>query len=207
MKLENVVVKIMNVFTPVIVVLNITSEIVGGIWLLIIGEWALALGAFVFSLFLPWLISIPLVIIGFVSWGFLWVATKVRLTGIGSFITSFFQHLIYLAWIFLVFIMFLSYSDGHNPLPYILFGYGVATGPFTWMASKEAPDAYGTLIANFLMQMTYIILAILYFLGLSYLAIPIILIITILFDIFVAKILTEQIALERERSQATDQVQ
>jgi len=201
MKLEGSLADFIEKATPVIVFTNYASLLVGGVWLLIIGQWKFAVFGFGWSLLVPFIISIPLVIVGIISAGVLNLIGKIGssvIMKLGGFLISFSQHLLYLAWTFLVFIVVLNFSEGQNLIPFILFGYELAVGPFVWMASKETPDNYGTFITTFLMQTAYIILGVFFLVGIYFLAIPTIIILTILFDIFSARILAVVLAQDKE---------
>lgn len=75
-------------------------------------------------------------------------------------------------------------STNLNIVAFLLFGYGVATSPFSYMASKESPDATGSFLAVFLSQISYTILAIAYLFNYPEIAIPIILLIVFGMELF-----------------------
>ena len=100
--MQAAIASLIKVSRPAIITLNLAGELVGAIWLLFLGEWRFVVSTFITSLFIPWVLSIPLVVVSRVSCGIVWLLqnTKIRmLLGIGSFLASFFQHLLYVAWI------------------------------------------------------------------------------------------------------------
>ena len=131
------------IFLP-LALLNLLGGIVAGIWLAILGEWAgIGLGIagllggalFCSLLLLPgFLISIPAVFL--LSKG-----------GLGKFL-GFIIGMIGLLWTYIVmsgwgmfaFDYFIKRADASSYIPYLLWAYGVAIGPWTYMASKEQND-------------------------------------------------------------------
>jgi len=67
------------------------------------------------------------------------------------------------------------------------------------MASKEPPDSIGTYMGVYLLQISYLILVGFYFIKILPLALPLIILITIITQIYVLKLAFELNALERER--------
>lgn len=196
MKLENTVTGIISFFSPILAFVNYFSLIVGGIWLLIIGQWKFAIFGFVVSLIVPYIISIPLLIMGGIATGLIFLLKKIgnkKVFAFGGFLTSFMQHLVYMAWVFFGFIAILNFSEGYSQIPFIIFGYDLIVGPFIWMASKESPDSYGTFITIFLMEVAYVVLAVSFLIGLSFIALPLLLVLTFLFDLLIARTLSESL--------------
>lgn len=135
---------IINILMTPLILMNMFGGIVSGIWLAILGEWGgigLGLlisitGAFFCGLFLipGFLITIPAIflmangpilkIIGFAvgMLGLMW--TYLVMSGWGVFSFSY----------------FLDRADAGSFYPYLIWAYGVATGPWSFMASKEADD-------------------------------------------------------------------
>jgi len=121
--------------------LNLLGGIVSGIWLAILGEWG-GIGAglvasiggvfFIGFLLLPgFLVSVPAIFmmnkggilkaLGFVVGmvGMLW--TFIVMSGWGMFSFDY----------------FMARADADSRIPYLIWAYGVATGPWAHMASKE----------------------------------------------------------------------
>jgi hypothetical protein len=129
-----------TLITLPVMLLNFFSGIVGGIWLAILGEWrllfvglgAIVTGAFAISLALmPSLIfAIPLQsaverrsvsgVLFFLSLNLLWTYLLIAVWCVGAF-----------------------YLIGQNyilspALPYLLWAYSIAVGPWTFLAKKDA---------------------------------------------------------------------
>lgn len=129
-----------------IVLFNFAGGIVGGIWLAVIGEWgalgtgiaALVFGTLAIGIALaPSLALLPLaesasrrsnivamVFLGIISVGYTYIVMAVWCVG--------------------AFVFFLEYAARGSVLPYLLWSYAVATGPWTYMARKEAQSDPGS---------------------------------------------------------------
>ena len=131
--------------------LNFLGGIVGGVWLAVLGKWGL-LGIGILSIFISsssivwtmmpsllltvpgalaiergkWAIGMPCLLIAN-----LWISAVMAVWCVGCF------------WIVK------SYHTNGTIWPYLLWAYSMATGPWTYMASKSAPDEYGSTISAF----------------------------------------------------------
>jgi hypothetical protein len=166
------------IFIPILV-LNIFGEIIGGVWLMFLGEWKLVICWFIFSIFAPYAYSIVLLIqIPLAGLSILTLKKNMKnLTLIIGFISSLITYLIITAYVLFIInkAVFISESKGINIIALLLFGYGIATGPFSYMASKEGPEATGSFIAVFVSQIGYIVFAITYLFNYPIISIPIVL--------------------------------
>jgi len=142
-------------FLPVML-LNFFGGIIGGVWLMVLGEWGAigtALGAAIFGtifcgfLLMPGLlfsapgvalyerrgvlrlISYPLLFLGF-----LWTFIVMSIWALGMFHT------------------FLAKSDSTSLAPMMLVAFAAATGPWSYMAQQEAKggNEYSSITAMFL---------------------------------------------------------
>jgi len=118
-----------------------------------------------------------------------------------GFITNLMQTAVNLVWVLAVFIFAVTVFEKNkdNPIPYLLYFWEIAIGPFQFMASKEPPDSIGTYMGVYLLQISYLILVGFYFIKILPLALPLIILITIITQIYVLKLAFELNALERER--------
>ncbi len=174
-----------------IMVMNFLSGIVGGAWLLLLGQWRVVLLGFLTGMMFPWAYSIIALVQGvlfIVPTTFL--LKKVRPVGmVMAFLNSFFGHAVGIFWGVVVFIhaFSLAHRTDNISLPFFLYGWTVAIGPFQYMASKEPPDALGTYLALYLFQLSYLLLIAAYFMHIAWLWLPSILILTICFEIYLLK--------------------
>lgn len=127
-----------------LMVLNIFGGIASGIWLAILGEWggigmgllASIGGAFFCSiLLLPgFLISVPAVLI-------MEKGSILRVLGfIIGMVGLFWTFIVMSGWGMFSFDYFMARADSDSRIPYLIWAYGVATGPWAYMASKEDSD-------------------------------------------------------------------
>lgn len=128
----------MGAIGAALVLLNFLGGIVGGIWLLVIGDWStfgygllyLFAGTFVISL-----LMLP---------GLVLTVPMAKLANSGRQSLAFVVGLPSLLWTYAVVtftcIVIFSWVMGRvegSPVPYLLWSYAVATGPWSFMASKE----------------------------------------------------------------------
>ena len=125
-----------------IMLLNFAGGIVAGIWLIIQGHWGLPILAILISIGVTWIISIflaPTILLAMPmtaiiekrKFGFIYL-----LGGVSSLWT----YAVMTAWCVGAFIVIISNWDGGSIWPYVLLGYSLATGPWTYMASKEGSN-------------------------------------------------------------------
>ena len=183
--------KLMELFTSVMLVpfllLNFTSFLVGGIWLLFLGEWRLVLMGFLVDFFIPFiwmgvvLVQAPLMLLVH------YMSEKGMniLMMIPAYISMLIGHVAILAWVFYVVAYAIGIGEQSSmSFPYLLFGYCVAAGPFQYMASKEPSDNLGSFLSAGLAQFGYIIFIATYLLDLMGLAIPIIFLVMLGFQFY-----------------------
>ncbi len=187
--------------TPLLFILNFFGGIVGGGWLIFSGEWKFVLLTFFISLFIPTLYSIVIMPFNFIfGAGVSFFTNKQKKTPVIIFgaISILINNLIELFWVFVVFIYIVARADtsGISIIPYLLYGYALATGPFNYMASKEPEYSIGTQIGVFFVEISYVVLsALLLVNGLAF-ALPIILVLTVLLLVFLLKNTSEIMDME-----------
>ena len=181
---------------PIITILNVFGGIVGGLWLLFSGEWLFVLLAFGISLIIPTVYSFTLMPIGFLfalPITYFTEKKKTALAIIFGAINMLVNNIVLLLWVIMVFAYMIDTAkvSGINAIPFLLFGWEVAIGPFTYMASKEPRDSFATFISVFFMQISYLLLGILYLLNILTLALPLIIILGITLLVFLLKLTHE----------------
>lgn len=185
-----VIEKLIAVSLVPIVALNILGGITGGIWLLVLGEWKLVLIAVLVGVAFPFAYSAIILFQTPLAGLTLHLREKNRnvLASAIGFISMLIGHAINLAWVTLVFFLALKYSEGQNVIAYLLFGWEVAVGPFQYMARGEPPDSVGTYVALYLLGLSYLILALFYFLSILSFALPLIIVITLAAEVYLLKV-------------------
>lgn len=193
---------ITNLISLVLNLLYIFGGIVGGIWLLIVGEWKLLLLTFITSLIIPFVYSIitmPFSYLLMLPVGYFKERKrKMPLIILGS-MNLLISCVTIVAWVMLAFFFMMMYTDrtGVSMVPLLLYGYSVTTGPFIYMASKESDDSKASKIGVYLAQISYVILAILFFFDAMRLSLPIIIALIILLQIYLLKSAAQEMDLER----------
>ena len=179
--LERIFEKVLPIIILPIMVLNFSGEIGGGIWLIFLGQWKLVLCAFLFALFVPY----AYLIVGLIQMPILPLLiyakekNKKFLALSAGFISTLIGYAAILGYVFIILdkVILFSESKHLNIFALFLFGYGIATAPFSYMASKDGPDALGSFLGVFVAQISYIIFAVAYLFDFPAISIPIILII------------------------------
>ena len=177
-------------FIP-ITFMSIFGGVVGGIWLLTLGEWKLVVLALIVDFAFPFIVA-PII--------FLLITTpmmalvnrlekenKKTASMIVGWLNLFINHMLYLAWVFIVFVYMLTYATerDHNVIPYLLFGWEVAVGPFQYMASKGSSAEIASQATSYLNEVAYLILFLFYLLNISSLALPVIFLIMFIIEVFI----------------------
>lgn len=129
-----------------VMILNLLGGLVGGVWLLYLGEWKVVGACLIFALFGNYVIMGPMLI----SLIFALPAEAAAKKGnqktlmFWAGLASFYTALVMIVWASgsLVLLSEFAHKKGHILLPFLLCSYGVATAPWASMAQKEM-DASG----------------------------------------------------------------
>jgi hypothetical protein len=122
-----------------IAILNFAGGIVGGIWLAVLGQWSLlgvGLAAGIASTMMLGLLLMP---------GMLFAAPAAVAMEKGHYVIGILSgaiallwtHVVVIAWCLVTFSFVVEQSKAGPIWPYLLWAYSVATGPWTYMASRE----------------------------------------------------------------------
>ena len=153
--------KIFAVVMIPLVVLNFAGGIVAGIWLAFLGEWGI-IGWGVASLFFStWLLNIAFMP------GLLLVAPGIVLGQRSktvfvafAFLGAAYQAAVITAWCMGVLYFFMQRAHSSSAfIPIVLWSYGVATGPLSYMAAREARGGGGdaAAISSFFAQIGFVV--------------------------------------------------
>jgi hypothetical protein len=149
--------------------MNIVSGVIGGIWLLVLGEWRLILIGLLLTFTAHWhlslllLISTPLDIIGMrlydkgSKWHYLFV-----------YISLLYANLLLFASCILAYIICTSFFDGEIGialLPYALWSWGMALGPWRFLVSRGGATEMGAINMIFSASILYLLFIVSVFLG------------------------------------------
>lgn len=122
-----------------IMILNSVGAIVAGIWLIIIGKWALVVSAILSSIISTWILSLLMAVTLLFTKPLLWATERKKhvLVLILGGLSNLWTYALMLFYGIGSFIFVFSYYEGGMRLPYLLLAYAVATAPWTYMASGE----------------------------------------------------------------------
>ncbi|MBI3781685.1 MAG: hypothetical protein HY278_11615 [candidate division NC10 bacterium] len=142
-------------------ILNMLGGIVSGIWLAVLGEWgtigfgivviAISIPALGFALMPSMLLAVPAA----------HCATKGRTVGFLCLIalSNLYTVAIITVWCCAVLFVFVKDAPSSILIPTLIWSYGIATGPWGYMASKESQSSdFGPTLAAFMAQLAYLVI-------------------------------------------------
>ncbi len=182
------------------IILNFLAGIVGGIWLIVMGQWMLAVLALITVFIMPMVFGIillptmPLAMLMF----YLKEKNKLFWMSVVAWINLTIVQVVMIIWAYIVFVAAILLSGDTNVIPYLLVGYAVATGPIASMAKNEGPDATASHMGAWLVQVSYVILSIFYFLDIVPFALPILLLLAFLIASYLLKVANLYAKAEKE---------
>ncbi len=187
----NIISSLISLTLVPIVLLNYFGVIIGAIWLLATGNWEIVVGSIIiyfissFILALVMMIPLPIQLLGVHLGNKGYHKLMIILSFIGLMITSF----ICTYWVLYILSLAFTFHDELNIsiIPLLLLGYALATAPFVKMAQGEDKDSAGTFVTLFVLQITFIIAAVLSLLHLHGLIIPIAILLVLIADIYLLK--------------------
>lgn len=137
---------ILSVFSSFVILFNYFAGVVGGIWLLVLGQWKFVFLGICAIFIFPWLyfiVTLPSVGFGMLA---IYFEKKKMKAGVAIilFLVQLYDSIVQLSWIAIVFGGCLEFvrMTGISHIPLLLFAYAVSTTPFLYMASKEPPDVF-----------------------------------------------------------------
>lgn len=201
LKILNAFGKIFGVLTVPLVLINIVGIIVAGIWLAILGKWKLIGGGIAASFISGYGLGMAMMPgLLFVMPAAVFFEKGQRLVAhfFGA-LSQLYTIVILTVWCMGVLYSFVKQADSSSIVPILLWSYGVAMAPISWLAQKERDNEYTT-ISTFFAQVAYIlvILAIL-FIKVSLLDVTILFVIVMFVSWIVEYLLALAITLERDK--------
>jgi len=197
--------KLLELLSLPIMILNFAGGIVGGIWLAFLGEWRL-IGIGLVLLFVSnWILSIfmiPSMIIS--SIGMKFYGKNKFLVLFFGYISQLYINVLIIATCVFAFLICSSFYNGSTYLgyiPYLLWSWGMALGPWQFFASKEPNNEFSAI--------TVFIASIFYFLFLLSIAMSptislIVLIIFGIIQLIVLPIFNLSIAIRMDQQEEMD---
>lgn len=158
---------ILGIIVTISAVLNLTSGLIGGIWLAIIGHWGSIVIGIILAIAMPWAYTILfLLTVGFaILISFFYERGSKAFVGIFGFLSLIYGSAIIAAWVIFVFRYFMGDADKSSYIPLLFWSHATATAPLYYMASKESPDDSTTTLALIFGQICYFICVLYFFLG------------------------------------------
>ena len=147
--------------------LNILDALVGGVWLAVLGEWRIIGSGLVFMIGGAFFCSIPLLLGSAFSFPGLkmWESGNflLRIISLPFLVVGVsWTYVVMTVWAFGAFLILLKgMGETSNPLPYLLWAYAAANGPWAYMLQKDLQAGNDSgVIALFFLQIACITLAV-----------------------------------------------
>jgi hypothetical protein len=175
--------KVIEILVLPVAFMNIFSGIVGGIWLLILWEWRLLLIGLILTFTAHWYLSLILML----STPFEIIAIKLyernsKLSYLFSYFILLYYNILISASCIVAFIICTKFYDGEisiSLVPYVLWAWAMALGPWRFLATYGGKPDSSTTIMIFSASILYLFFITSVFIG------PIINLIAILFFVIV----------------------
>jgi len=138
-------------------ILNVFGFIVSAIWLLVIGQWTSVLAGLAISFIAPTLLGIALLPGMAIAAPGVYFANRSVTIGVYffGFLSSAFIYVLITAWCGGVTFYFLRDAPANAFWPLLIWSYGVATSPWTYLAQQDqGPTSF---IAAFFAQVAFIV--------------------------------------------------
>ena len=151
--------------------LSLLGDIISGIWLAILGEWGVigyGIAVLVFSPFVLSFVMMPAIMLYNLSFPLL-EKGKTLLALPFVLLGQLYIYGLITGWCLFVLYFFLSKANSYTFWPLLIWSYGVALGPWEYMAWKERQNNTGdaSAMTTFFAQVSYVIIAILAAIGVS----------------------------------------
>lgn len=148
--------RIIGILSLPIMILNIVSGIVGGIWLAVLGEWVLIAIGILYFLFSKWIINIlmaPAVLIAEIA-GHYYSKRKGFFANLFAFISQLYTNIIIATncvFAFFICSRFYSGNIGVGYIPYLLWSWDMALGEWRVLSSRHPGGLteFGVISATF----------------------------------------------------------
>lgn len=161
-------------FAPLVIVflvLNALGGIVSGVWLAILGHWW-AIGVGLLGLLSPFFLSLvlmPGMLLGVPAMLFQQKG-RVSIAVVFAGVSSLYVSAIVGTWGAAVLIAFLTRATSASVIPLLIWSYGVATGPWAFLASKDqqASGNEYSAMSLFFLQLGYVVAGVVVLTGASF---------------------------------------
>lgn len=147
-----------KVFQLPIVVLNGFGFIISGIWLLVLGQWRWVVVGFLISMVASFVLGIALLPAMIFHGPTVYFAERKVTIGVYffGFLSSVYICTLITAWSTGVTFYFLRDAPSHTFWPLLIWSYGVATSPWSYMAQRD--QSIASFYSVFFMQVAFIVM-------------------------------------------------
>jgi hypothetical protein len=160
------------IFTAILIplsIINMLGGVVSGIWLMVIGEWRIFFLGILSIFVATGIISLALIpgLLLAVPFAAAAARGKLILSSILGALAALYTTTVIVVWACAVFYFFSRASNVDNRLPVLLWSYGVAVGPWSYMAQKESQGSENSyaFLQVFFLSIAYIAAALAFWLG------------------------------------------
>jgi hypothetical protein len=156
-----------KVFQLPIIVLNFFGFIISGIWLLVIGQWRLVVVGFLISMFAPFMLGLAILPSMIFDGPAIYFAKRKVTIGLYffGFLSSVYIYIVIAAWCSGVTFNFLRDAPSHAFWPLLIWSYGVATSPWSYMAQRD--QSIASFLTVFFTQVGFIVMMVCIALGID----------------------------------------
>jgi hypothetical protein len=147
-----------NIFQIPIVVLNVFGFVISGVWLLVIGQWGSVVAGLVTAMFAPFLLGLAILPSMIFNGPTLYFAERRVTIGVYffGFLSSVYIYTLIAAWCSAVTFYFLRDAPPHALWPLLIWSYGVATSPWSYMAQRD--QSVASFYSVFFTQVAFIVM-------------------------------------------------
>lgn len=149
-----------------LMILNILGDVVSGIWLAFLGEWGAIGRGILFFVVSTWLLGFALMPSLLLTAPAAYYAERGKTFGLVCFgaLSSLYILALITIWCCSILFLFLKDATASSLIPRLIWSYGVATGPWVYMASKDqgpAGEGFASTLATFLAELAYLVIMLL----------------------------------------------
>lgn len=149
-----------------LMVLNMLGGVVSGIWLGILGQWGTIIGGILFFFISTWLLSIALMPSLLLAAPAAYCAEKGKIFGFVFFgaLSNLYTFALITIWCCGLLFLYVRGATASSLIPRLIWSYGVATGPWAYMASKERGsegEGFASSVSTFLAEFAFLVIMLL----------------------------------------------
>lgn len=149
-----------------LMILNMLGGIVSGIWLAFLKDWStigIGVASFFVSTMILGFVLMPSMLLAAPA---VYFAEKGKTIGLVCFaaLDSLYTSAVVTIWCCGVLFLFVKDATASNIIPRLIWSYGVATGPWVYMASKDqgaGSEGFASSIFTFVAQLAYLVIMVL----------------------------------------------